>query len=240
LKIIPVIDILNGVAVHAIRGNRKEYQPLKSVLCKTADPLEVACVFRSLGFRELYVADLDAILYQTANYPLFSEITQKTGLKLMVDTGVTTLDAAQNLLNCGVSKIIVGTETLPHKDFVSEVIWEVGRNRVIVSLDLKNGAVLGLDGKQDPVGMLADFECMGISKFIVLDLARVGSNEGIDTVFLKKILEQTRSSVYVGGGVRNIGDLVELETLGASGVLLATALHEGKISVTDLKFERLL
>ncbi|MCW4025193.1 MAG: HisA/HisF-related TIM barrel protein [Candidatus Bathyarchaeota archaeon] len=240
MKIIPVIDILNGVAVHAVRGNRKEYQPLKSVLCKTADPLEVACVFRSLGFRELYVADLDAILHQTANYPLFSEIVQKTGLKLMVDAGVTTLDAAQKLLNCGVSKIIVGTETLTHKDFVSEIIWEVGRNNVVVSLDMKNGAILGLNEKQDPQALLSDFEGMGISEFIVLDLTRVGSNEGVDTVFLKKIIEQTRSSVYVGGGIRTIEDLVELENLGASGVLLATALHEGKISVADLKFERLL
>ena len=62
LKVIPVIDILNGVAVHAIRGERSNYKPLQSSLFKSADPVDVAGVFKTLGFRELYVADLDAII----------------------------------------------------------------------------------------------------------------------------------------------------------------------------------
>jgi phosphoribosylformimino-5-aminoimidazole carboxamide ribotide isomerase len=193
-----------------------------------------------MDFKELYVADLDAILHQTPNYQLLSEIVQKTGLRLMVDAGVSSLDSAQKLLDCGVSKIIIGTETMPSKNFVSEAVWEIGSNRLIVSLDLKNGAVLGLDGKQDVLELLLDFESVGVTDFIMLDLARVGSKEGIDTGFLKKIMAQLRSRVYVGGGVRDIGGLVELESLGVSGVLLATALHEGKILVSDLKSECLL
>ncbi len=41
--------------------------------------------------------------------------------------------------------------------------------------------------------------------------------------------------VFVGGGVRDIKDLVELKNLGVSGVLVATALHSGKISIEELK-----
>ena len=45
MKVIPVIDILNGIAVHGIRGERKKYQPIKSVLTKSAEPVEVAAAF---------------------------------------------------------------------------------------------------------------------------------------------------------------------------------------------------
>lgn len=62
MEIIPVIDILNGVVVHGVRGEREKYEPIKSVLCNSSDPLEVANVFKELGFKSLYVADLDSIL----------------------------------------------------------------------------------------------------------------------------------------------------------------------------------
>ncbi|HKM59743.1 MAG TPA: HisA/HisF-related TIM barrel protein, partial [Candidatus Bathyarchaeia archaeon] len=61
MKVIPVIDILNGIVVHAVRGKRREYQPLQSSICNSIEPLEIAKTFKTLGFSELYIADLDAI-----------------------------------------------------------------------------------------------------------------------------------------------------------------------------------
>ena len=49
-RVIPVIDILNGAVVHAVRGKRSEYKPIESVICKSAEPLEVAKAFKNLGF----------------------------------------------------------------------------------------------------------------------------------------------------------------------------------------------
>jgi len=76
---------------------------------------------------------------------------------------------------------------------------------------------------------------MGVKRVIVLDLARVGSGEGIDITFLKKMLEELELEVFVGGGVRDLNDLVELNSLGFSGVLLATALHSGSITRDEMK-----
>jgi phosphoribosylformimino-5-aminoimidazole carboxamide ribotide isomerase len=243
LKVIPVIDILNGVAVHAVRGKRKEYQPLKSVLCQSSEPLDVACAFKTLGFKELYVADLDAITRQTPNYQIIQEIADQTGLKLMVDAGVTNIEDAQKILNCHAPKVIIGTETLERKTFVAQATETFGKNRVVVSLDLKGEKVLvklSFDGCKNAMCLLKDFEGMGVSEFIVLDLAKVGSGEGVNVPFLKNVIESLGAHVYVGGGVRSIADLVELKDLGVYGVLLATSLHEGKISVSELKKNDLL
>jgi phosphoribosylformimino-5-aminoimidazole carboxamide ribotide isomerase len=71
-------------------------------------------------------------------------------------------------------------------------------------------------------------------------LARVGSGEGVNVAFLKKVIDDLGVDVYVGGGVRDIKDLIELNRLGVSGVLVASALHSGKISIQELKHAGLL
>ena len=243
MKIVPVIDILNGLAVHAIRGKRSEYQQLQSSLCKSVDPLEVSMAFEALGFSELYVADLDAITGDKLNFQLFSRIAAETKLKLMVDAGVTTLETTKKLLDSGVSKAIIGTETLSNESFVAEAVRVFGSERVVVSLDLKGDRVLvraGFNGSLNALDLLGEFKAMGVSSVIVLDLARVGSAEGVNIELLKKALATMPMGVYVGGGVRDIKDLLHLKKLGVSGVLVATALHSGKISIKELKQAGLL
>ena len=62
-----------------------------------------------------------------------------------------------------------------------------------------------------------------------------GSGEGVNVEFLKNALAISGMDVYVGGGVRDVKDLVELKELGVSGVLVATALHTGKITVEEFE-----
>jgi phosphoribosylformimino-5-aminoimidazole carboxamide ribotide isomerase len=242
LKVIPVIDVLNGVVVHAVRGNRSEYQPLQSVLSSSVDAVEIAAVFKAQGFSELYLADLDAILGKKPNFDLYGQLAQM-GFNLMVDAGVTNTQTVTKIQNYGVSKIIVGTETLQNKALIQEVVQQVGAGQIIVSLDLKYGKVLThpvFDGPTDVFELIGLFQTMGVSEFILLDLVRVGGNEGVDVELLRKVLAVLSGGVYVGGGVRSVDDLLRLKELGVLGVLFATALHLGKIGVKDLKTVHLL
>jgi phosphoribosylformimino-5-aminoimidazole carboxamide ribotide isomerase len=238
MKVIPVVDILNGVAVHAVRGKRKEYQPLKSSLCDSADPLEVASAFKILGFTELYIADLDNILGKGTSLPLIEKISKKTKAKIMVDAGISDIKKAQEAFRGKASKIIVGTETLQNLSFVKDAVELFGSERVAVSLDLMDGKVLSKSEKAKSMGALAlasEFQEMGVTEIIVLDLAKVGSGEGVDMSQLEEFVGIPKLRVFVGGGVRDIKELKVLKNMGISGVLLATALHTGKISITALK-----
>ena len=132
MKIIPVIDVLNGVVVHGIRGERKRYQPLKSTLCTSADPVDIALTFESLGFSSLYLADLDAILGKSANFNIYSQIMTQTRLDLMVDAGTSDIAKAEKVLDTGVTKIVVGSETLNGLDFVSKAVGAFGEKKVVV------------------------------------------------------------------------------------------------------------
>ncbi len=237
LKIIPVIDILSGVVVHAVKGKRTEYKPLKSILSDSADPLAVAKAFKKCGFRELYVADLDAIMGKGTNSPILRQIAEKTGLELIVDAGTSDLKHAQDLFDSKVSKVIIGTETLLHLRFINEAVDCFGAEKVIVSLDLNNGKVLSKSAELASMGVLGlayELQERGISELIVLDLARVGSGEGVDVALLEEIMRGLKVKLLVGGGVCDLTDLQNLNEIGVYGVLLATALHSGRISVEQL------
>ena len=243
LKIIPVIDVLGGIAVHAVRGRRKEYQPLKSILCASADPVDVAGSLKALGFGKLYVADLDAITGGQPDFSLFKRIADETGLDLMVDAGITSLEKAKEVLKSHVSQVIIGTETLPSSSFVAEAVESFGSEKIIVSLDLMGDRILSgfeLGRLAEPMTFLRELEEQGVSQIIVLDLAKVGSGEGVNTALLGEVLGNIKAKVLIGGGVRDVKDLVELKNLGVFGVLVATALHVGKISPEGLKQAGLL
>ncbi len=238
-----MIDALNGIAVHAIRGERKRYQPLRSILCTSSDPLEIALAFESLGFTSLYLADLDAILGKPTNLSLYHQIITKTNLELMVDAGTADITKAEKVLETGVTKIVIGSETLGSLDFLNHATKAFGESKVIVSIDLKEGKVLSLSKaikSMDALSFAQKLAERGISQIILLDLSRVGTEHGINKAVLEDILEKTSLKVYVGGGIRGIQELEELRKHGVSGALVATVLHNGKLKIDELKTNNFL
>ena len=238
MKVIPVIDVLNDVAVHGIRGERKRYQTLKSTLCKSADPLDIALTFESLGFSSLYLADLDALLGKSANFDIYRQIMTQTRLDLMVDAGIADITKAKKVLATEVSKIVIGSETLSSLDFLGQAVKAFGEDKVIVSIDLKEGKLLSVSeaiASMDAVFFAQKIGKIGINQIILLDLDRVGTEHGINLALLRSVLEKTGVEVLVGGGIRSIQELEELRKLGVSGALVATILHNGKLEVDELK-----
>ena len=238
MKIIPVIDVLNGIAVHGIRGERRHYQPLKSLLCKSADPLEIAAAFESLGFSSLYLADLDAILGKSANFSVYSKIMTTTCLDLMVDAGTSDITKAEKVLKTNVPKIVIGSETLKSLDFVSQAVGTFGEDKIVVSIDQKKGKLLSDSeaiASMEAVSFGKKLASVGVRQIILLDLDRVGTEHGINLSLIRTILEQTGVDLLVGGGIKSLCELEDLRSLGVSGALVATVLHNGKVTVDELK-----
>jgi phosphoribosylformimino-5-aminoimidazole carboxamide ribotide isomerase len=237
MRVIPVIDVRHGIAVHARQGRRAEYRPLRSVLCEGCDPTAIAKAFHTLGFKDAYLADLDAIMDGTPNLSLYQRIAQGEELSLMVDAGVNSIEKATQILKSGVSKVIVGTETLTTSELISHVLQHFPA-RVVVSLDLISGRLLtqvheliGLSVVEAAV----HFQRCGVTELIVLDLARIGSGLGPDFKLLKDVRERCKFNLLVGGGVRSLADLEQLRSIGANAALIATTLHSGAISFDQLR-----
>ncbi len=111
IRIIPVLDVLHGITVRGVAGNRAEYRPLVSRWCESADPIAVAeAIRRNFGFVTLYLADLDAILGKPPAQSLYARL-HSLGFQLWVDAGIRTAEDALRLVeaNTGASSSIVKT-----------------------------------------------------------------------------------------------------------------------------------
>ena len=84
-----MLDLKNGCAVAAVSGKRDHYQPVRSILHASSDPLELARALRDrLGLHTLYLADLDSIARNTPDFTLYEKLIS-IGFHLIVDPGLT-------------------------------------------------------------------------------------------------------------------------------------------------------
>ena len=239
MRVIPVIDLKGGVAVHAVRGDRERYRPLRSGLAEGSDPVEVTRAVRDrLGLDELYVADLDAIGGgPPPNTDVVAALAREA--RVMVDAGTATASAVERLLGLGVARVVIGTESLPGAEAFGRLQAELPDAPLVLSLDLRGGRLVSLDPALSGVAAvdgLARFAEAGAREAIVLDLKRVGSGEGPDVTLLAELHARYPDvELLAGGGVRDAGDLRALLAAGASGALVATALHGGTLAADELR-----
>lgn len=221
MKVIPVIDIKDRIAVRAIGGKRNEYKPLKSKLVESSNPLDVAKAYKAMGFRETYIADLDGILYSKPNLDIIEKISKEMGISIIADLGRYALE--NSAIPSGITPVIA-SET-----FNSLKLFELFE-KFIVSIDIKNNQLLcempfHLHGFVD---MLKDIE---INEIMVLDMDRIGMSSGPNLSLCNYILKNLpRKSIIYGGGIRNSSDLELLRKIGVSKALIGSAIHSGTIN----------
>jgi HisA/HisF family protein len=244
MRVVGVIDLKDGRAVHAVRGERERYRPVRSAIGgEDGDALALARGFRAeLGLDELYVADLDAIVGRNERAADSDHAALLRALageaRVMVDAGVTEPARARALLDLGAHRVIVGTETLTGADALDRLLAELPDGALVLSVDLRDGRVLSPHPQLAGLRALDAFERLrraGLREAIVLDLARVGSEEGPDVALIADLHAALPDlELLAGGGVRDVEDLQALEAAGAAGALVATALHRGVIGAREL------
>jgi len=239
MRIIPVIDLLKGIVVHGQMGERKKYKPIQSVLCHSADPLTVAYAFEEkLQLKELYIADLDAISIQDySNLKEILKIKQNTHLNIMLDCGIRSIKDISNVISTKIDRIIIATETLSGLSEIDRIVDQVDQSKLILSIDTMHNKILANSkeiAKLNPITVAEYGYELGIQECIVLDLSKVGSEKGPNIIIAKEIVDNVELSVITGGGISRIDDIHFLEENGFAGVLIATALHNGNITQSDL------
>lgn len=236
MEIIGVLDIRRGKAVHAVAGRRDQYAPVASAAGAPVDgdARALARVYvERLGVRELYVADLDAIVDGRPQAAVTRDVASSE-TPVWVDAGVTSVDLANDVVASGARGVIVGLETLPSWAVLERIVASIGSDRVAFSLDLRNAQPLHPSSLEvasaSPSSIAARAAQAGAGMIIVLDLARVGAGTGLDVDAVAAIRDaNAHVRLAAGGGVRDVADLQRLAGIGCDAALVATALHDGRI-----------
>ena len=254
MRLIGVIDLANGLAVHARGGDRAHYVPVGTAAGQAigGDPRALALAYvEHLGLDELYAADLDAIAAHTAGPSGRDVATDRrmhdriiAGLAnaapLWLDEAIASPDRARHALSLGATRAVVGLETLESFDTLQAICATVGHACVAFSLDLRGGLPIAprLDDRSDePAHRLAARAAdAGVGAVIVLDLARVGAGTGPDLELMARVRAAAPATTLIaGGGIRGPEDLARLADEGCDGALVATALHDGRLAAADVR-----
>ncbi len=230
MDVIPVLDVARGTVVRAVMGDRANYQPVETPLAVGSEPKAVAQGLKSFyPFRKIYVADLDGIEGRGRNVHLVPSISSVfTGAEIWIDAGSSSRGAARAVLAAPVATLVVGSEALESLAAFKEIVSEAPA-RVILSLDFRGDEFMG------PPALLKDAS-LWPARVIVMTLARVGSDAGPDIERIEAIVSRGGArKIYAAGGVRHRADLDALRAAGAAGALIASALHDKKISAGDLR-----
>jgi phosphoribosylformimino-5-aminoimidazole carboxamide ribotide isomerase len=228
MLIIPVIDIRGGVAVRAVAGERARYRAIRSPVADSADPVAVARGYKNIfPFPTLYVADLDGIEGRGGNRDIHRRIADAwAGGDVWVDDGSIEPETAHQRV-----RPVIGSETLLAAGICQSLLGGSPLSRRgILSLDFRGLTFLG------PPEVLSN-PAAWPGAVIVMTLDSVGRNRGPDLKQVASIVEMAgpQRKVFAAGGVRDINDVLALRNAGASGVLVASALHTGKIKAGDLE-----
>jgi len=244
--VIPVLDLRAGRAVLARGGRRESYAPVRSVLvgaeAGAGDAVALARAYRdALSLEDCYVADLDAIGGGPVQGALLRRLAD-LGSALLVDAGVADPVRARDVRAAGAAQVVVGLETLPSFAALAAVARAVGAEHVVFSLDLRDGVPIVPTGAQQhgtAVELARAAVDAGATSLLVVDLARVGTGRGVDPR-LVEALRRAHPTVRLlaGGGVTSAQEIARLADLGLDAVLLATALHDGRLGRADLEAVR--
>jgi phosphoribosylformimino-5-aminoimidazole carboxamide ribotide isomerase len=228
MMLIPVIDLMRGQVVRAVRGERASYRPIVSALCEGSEPVAVArALCGHCDSTRLYVADLDALTGGLAQADALRRILQALpGLELWVDAGFAGLAAAQRLrerIGEGAERVVgvFASESLRSRDELARCCAD--REASVLSLDRRDGRRLDTAGCWDAPELWP-------SRVIVMTLERVGAGTGPDLATLRELQARSPATKLVGaGGIRSAADLDAAGRAGAHAWLVASALHDGRL-----------
>lgn len=229
MQLIPVIDLLNGTVVHAKKGDRKNYQPIQSLISDSSNPLDVVtALLQYYPFQQLYIADLNAIQkIGDHNFKVIQSIAQRyPALKLWIDAGIKNTSQLASWRGSNFN-VILGSENFSDLDKFLEIKNHLNDDFTL-SLDFMP------DGYCGPLELIENADYWP-NDVILMSLAQVGANQGPNLALLAKFKTYSEKfNLYSAGGVRNIDDLNLLKAAGIHGALIASALHSKQIPAEQI------
>ena len=225
MRIIPVIDLMNGIVVHARGGRREHYSAIESALCPRSEPHAVIDALLGLHpFDTVYAADLDALMGKCDQTEVLGHLQDDyANLRFWIDRGLSGFPWVSLGANCSP---VIGSESLSDTDLPRLAAC---RGRFILSLDFMDGRLLGAQSLVERGGLWPQ-------TIIAMSLSFVGANRGPDFQRLARLRAQWPDKTLIAaGGVRDEADLRRLDDLGMDGVLVASALHSGALGSAALR-----
>lgn len=229
--IYPAIDLRDGKAVRLVEGDFA----LETVF--DADPVDAARRWQAAGAEWLHVVDLDgARSGSPANRDAVRTIRRSIDLPLQLGGGIRDQTTADELLQEGIDRIILGTAAAQETALVS-TLTDRWHDRIAVGIDARDGKV-ATDGwlrQTDVVAieLAVELRSMGVHHVILTDIRRDGKLQGPNLDFLRQAQDRLGFGLIASGGIATLHDVRSVAQIGASGAIIGRAIYDGRIDLGD-------
>ena len=226
--ILPCLDLMGGKVVQLVQGREK-------VLERSVD--EMLRLFH--GFDQLQVIDLDAAMNCGSNGSLLAQVTRHNNVR--AGGGVRSVERAAELVEQGVYRVIVGTAAFcsagPNLAFLEKLAHAIGREKLTIALDSRNGHVVVNGWKQatdwsasDVIGQLEPY-CSG---FLCTYVDKEGMMQGTDLAWFESLRRSTSHELIAAGGITTLDDVKALTALEIH-CAIGMSIYTGKLSLDELR-----
>jgi phosphoribosylformimino-5-aminoimidazole carboxamide ribotide isomerase len=237
MLIIPAVDIKNGKCVQLVQGKPGTEQIV------IENPEIVAEDWENKGAEILHVINLDGAFGNSSkNLDVVKKILNTVSIPVQLGGGIRTIEDAENLLDIGIEKVILGTMAVESPEKVEKLTKEYGSTRIIVALDSKEGNVVvkGWTEKTEKSApeLGVELQKKGAGGILFTNVDVEGLMKGFYINPLLKLLEAVDIPVIYSGGVTSLSDIEELSATNVYGVVIGSALYKGEINFEDaLKYQ---
>ena len=235
MKILPAIDLQNGRCVRLLKGD------FKAVTQYNNDPLNQAKIFKSNELNYLHIVDLDgAESGNQMNKDVIAKILEIPDISIQVGGGIRTIQQVENMLEIGVSRIILGT-ALFQKNFIQDLKTNFDSSQIVLALDFKiinNIPTIYTHGWQDN-SEIPLYQFISDQPFyfniLATDISLDGAMLGPSFSVYKDLLHLFPSiNLIASGGIRSLDDLNKLKLINIQEAIIGKAIYEKNISLGDL------
>ena len=228
--IYPAIDLRGGKVVRL-----KEGDPAR-MTAYSDDPAEMARKWLGMGAAWLHVVNLDGAFGESddANRSALEAIL-KLGAQVQFGGGMRSLDAIENAIALGVSRVVLGTIAIEQPKVVIAALKKFGPEKIAVGIDARDGLVAVRGWKSDS-GILAkdlalQMRTVGLRTVIFTDIRRDGLGSGLNIPSTRELADVSGLDVIASGGVHTLDDVIAVREAKLSGVIIGRALYEGTIDL---------
>jgi cyclase len=239
-RILPCLDVKAGRVVKGIN-----FVDLKDA----GDPVELAKVYNDAGADELVFLDITAtsedrdiildVVYRTA---------EQVFIPLTVGGGIQSVANIKKLLRAGADKISINSAAVRDPDLINRGADSFGSQCIVVAIDAKRRSdpnnpgwdVFVRGGREntglDAVAWAQEVTNRGAGELLITSMDADGTQAGYDLELTRTIAERVEIPVIASGGAGNSQHIYEALSDGkAEAALLASLLHYGQLSVSQIK-----
>lgn len=229
LELLPAVDVQNGKAVRLVQGERGTEQAF-------GDPLEVALNWQKLGAQWIHLVDLDRAFGTGSNFDQLAKVVGHLDIKVEISGGIRDDESLRAALATGATRVNLGTAALENPEWTQKVIGEY-QEKIAIGLDVRGNKLSARGWTKEGGDLFETLERLekdGAARYVVTDVNKDGTLQGVNTDLLIKISQVTNKPLIASGGIGSLEDiekLVGLIPLGIEGAILGKALYANRFTL---------